>query len=441
MAKLKPSQLFVGLALGIVGLISYVAYRTRHLSTPRRRWRRFHRLDAVALPEEICKQLEGVYSIEEGKDFFGSTAVVKYSYTIERRRKWHHLSFFCQKNGTYFVCEGRERHAAILFYGVWRKAAANGAGIVQLVMNAAAGSSTLLYHKPLHHVVLSGAFGNNNKKPHQPLVLHYRNPLPENRSFEIIGHRGASRNVDFLPVSENSLDMMKQSARLGATGVEIDVRMTKDNIPVIFHDSFLSLHTVKGKIYGGLVHNYTLKELKRLRLRKGGKIPTLEECLRTIVHQTPLQTVWLDVKKECDFRLVVKLQQKYMQQAAAIGRTLAIYIGIPDTYVLKCFTQLENYKDLPSLTELSANLALEINANVWAPQYTSGFQREKVAKIQAAGGKAFVWSLDNELLIDLYITEGGFDGLVTNAPPVVAHWYYVYGHRLLKAPGSSTVAK
>ena len=118
------------------------------------------------------------------------------------------------------------------------------------------------------------------------------------------------------------------------------------------------------------------------------------------------------------------IQRTFHQKAAAIGRTLHIYIGIPDTYVLSCFQQLSDYEKVPSLTELDCKTALSINAEVWAPQYTNGFQSDDVATVHAAGKKAYVWSLDNKLMIDMYMSEGGFDGLVTNAAPVVVHWLY-----------------
>jgi glycerophosphoryl diester phosphodiesterase len=429
MAKPKGFYFLAGTLLSIAGAIAYVAYRTRHVRTPRRRWWRFSQPGAKRLAVETCEKIQGIYSIEEGKDFFGDTAVVKYSYTVERRRRVHHLSFFCQKGGTYFICEGRQHKGIVLLYGHWRRAAANGAGLVQLVMSKANGAAALLNGQPTERLCLQGWFGNNNKRPRKALSLQFRQALPQTDSFEIIGHRGATRNVDFSPVSENSLEMMKMAARLGATGVEIDVRMTKDGVPVIFHDSFLSVHTVKDKLYGGLVHNYTLRELKKIKLRKGGVTPTLDECLHTILHKTPLQLVWLDIKKECDLEVVHQLQQRYHQRAAALGRKLTIYIGIPDTDVLNCFTKLQDYRNIPSLVELKPEIVMRVNADAWAPQYTGGFQSENVAAIHAAGKKAFVWSLDSEFLIDLYISEGGFDGLVTNAPPVVAHWYYTTYHQ------------
>jgi glycerophosphoryl diester phosphodiesterase len=113
-----------------------------------------------------------------------------------------------------------------------------------------------------------------------------------------------------------------------------------------------------------------------------------------------------------------------MERAALIGRSLTIYIGVPDEALLKCFRELDDYKNVPSLCELEPDTASEINAMVWAPQYTNGTEEENVSRMHNEGRKAFVWSLDSRFMIDTYLKEGGYDGVVTNTPSVVAHWYY-----------------
>jgi glycerophosphoryl diester phosphodiesterase len=424
----KNLVLILAPVFALAGVISYVAWRTRRIPTPNRKWRRYDHPEAVPLNASVCNALQGIYTIEEGHDFFGKTAVLKYSYTVEKEETIFHLSFFFERDGLYVLSEARQRGNDILVKGHWRKAAANGTGLVWLVIENSVGLLARNHiQEPLQ---LTGAFGHSHEKPQQPLSLTFQKPLPEVPPFTILAHRGGARNVDFLSISENTTGMIKLAAQLGATGIEIDVRMTKDNVPVIFHDSFFSIHTVQGMVYGGLLHNHTLAEVKQLELRNEGCIPTLEEMLHTVLYQTPLETVWLDIKKECDLEMIQRLQKEYHQQAAAIDRKLTIYIGIPDKYLLNCFKKLEDYRNTPSLTELDCPVLLDINADVWAPQYTAGFQAAEVEKIQAAGKKAWVWSLDAEFMVDTYIIEGGFDGLVTNTAPVVAFWYYTRGYKL-----------
>lgn len=63
----------------------------------------------------------------------------------------------------------------------------------------------------------------------------------------IIGHRGLGKNsgrgVDnkrSLQLGENTLDSFVAAASLGASYVEFDVQMTKDHVPVIYHDFLVS---------------------------------------------------------------------------------------------------------------------------------------------------------------------------------------------------------
>lgn len=414
MSKPKKSQLIAaGVFLVLSAAIAYVAYRTRAVPTPKRRWKKFDNPDAIPLDQSTCESLQGIYLIEEGGNFFGKKAILKCSYCGEGTKRSYRLSLFCERNGLFIIAQARKHGETVLLSGHWRKASQNGTGIVWLEIQGRKSNLTI-----------RGVYGHGDEQPEKKLALRYHEPLPRKKPLQIIGHRGGARNVDFLPLSENSTEMMKMAAQLGANGVEIDIRMTKDGVPVIFHDSFLSVHTIKGKIYGGLIHNYTLKELQSIELRKGGHVPTLQECLHTILYETPLETVWLDIKKECDLEKIRKLQQQYIKRAGLIGRTLNIYIGIPDEKLLKCFKQLDDYKNIPSLTELAPTIAEQINAAVWAPQYTNGTEDENVAKMHRQGRKAFVWSLDKKYMLNYYLKEGGYDGVVTNTPSVVAYWYY-----------------
>ena len=74
-------------AIAIVGTISYVAWRTRRIPTPRRRWKRFDNPGTTPLTVTICNRLQGIYAIKEGNEFFGDTAVLKCSYKIEKEEK------------------------------------------------------------------------------------------------------------------------------------------------------------------------------------------------------------------------------------------------------------------------------------------------------------------------------------------------------------------
>ena len=57
----------------------------------------------------------------------------------------------------------------------------------------------------------------------------------------IICHRGAS---GYAP--ENTLESIRTAADLGAKWVELDVKLTRDGVPIIFHDDTLERTTNGG---------------------------------------------------------------------------------------------------------------------------------------------------------------------------------------------------
>lgn len=94
--------------------------------------------------------------------------------------------------------------------------------------------------------------------------------------FVVIGHRG---NPVVAP--ENTLRSIESAFAVGADVVEVDVRLTRDGVPVLFHDDTLERTTLGS----GPVEDASLEELRPLRAMSrfdetaGEPIPTLEEAL------------------------------------------------------------------------------------------------------------------------------------------------------------------
>lgn len=92
----------------------------------------------------------------------------------------------------------------------------------------------------------------------------------------VVSHRGDWRNAP-----ENSIDAIERVIALGADVVELDIQRTKDGQFVLMHDTTLD-RTTTGN---GYVRDYTVDELKQLKLKSGNgiktydRIPTLKEGL------------------------------------------------------------------------------------------------------------------------------------------------------------------
>ena len=89
----------------------------------------------------------------------------------------------------------------------------------------------------------------------------------------VIGHRGA-RALE----PENTLRALRRGIECGADRVEIDVRLSRDRVPVVIHDDSVD-RTTSGS---GAVSSLSLKELRALDAGKGEQIPTLAEACELV---------------------------------------------------------------------------------------------------------------------------------------------------------------
>ncbi len=98
----------------------------------------------------------------------------------------------------------------------------------------------------------------------------------------LYAHRGLHDNASEAP--ENSLAAFRKAVEAGF-GMELDIQLSKDKVPVVFHD--FTLKRVCGA--EGKVRDYTLQELKEFRLYESEEqIPTLAEVLELVDGRVPL---------------------------------------------------------------------------------------------------------------------------------------------------------
>jgi glycerophosphoryl diester phosphodiesterase len=279
---------------------------------------------------------------------------------------------------------------------------------------------------PGDSLLITGVYGIGNTIPDLPVQFRYTKPLYSATPFEVLAHRGGGRTSDMLSASENSVEMIRLASRFGATGVEIDVKLTRDGTPVLFHDATLNERVTQKNGLVGPIENYTYDQLYALvKLVNGERIPTLRQALETVLYQTPLQFVWLDIKFANNMQAVRNLQAEFIQKAEAANRKLEIVIGIPDKEVMANFKRLPVYQTIPSLVEYAVEEANAVNAKIWAPQWTLGLQNSEVSGQQRQGRRVFTWTMDIEENVKQYMREGTFNGILTNYPSIVAYHYYV----------------
>lgn len=365
--------------------------------------------------------LEGVYNVSGQTEMFGDQVIVKNNRTN---------ILIANRNGKYIVLESGYLDSVVFLQGYWRNGYGDETGLVSLMIGKDEGGTMVVTGTGTQNIVMRGAFGNESNLPDKSLVLSYSRPFSEmakNSTYHILAHRGGGRTSDLLPVSENSIAMVGFTERLGSTGIEIDVRLSKDSIPFLYHDGDLNIRLTQKGPLAGPPENFTLNQLKTfVRLIHGETIPSLEELLQYTIDSTLLSFVYMDMKGDPgSVSKVVPIQKKMLERAAEKGRDIIIVMGIPNDDVLNELLAYPDYTSVPSLCELTVDDVRKVDARVWAPRWTLGTQDDLVAQMHAEGRLAVTWTIDQPSWIRDYINEGQFDGLLTNFPYVVSYYHYI----------------
>lgn len=91
--------------------------------------------------------------------------------------------------------------------------------------------------------------------------------------MKVYAHRGAS-----IEQPENTLAAFRRALELGSPGIELDIHLTKEGVPVIIHDETVD-RTTNGS---GAVGELTLEQVKALDAGNGEQIPTLREVFELV---------------------------------------------------------------------------------------------------------------------------------------------------------------
>lgn len=182
----------------------------------------------------------------------------------------------------------------------------------------------------------------------------------------IIAHRGGK--IDF---PENTLLSFKKALEAGVDAIEMDIQVSKDNVPVLYHPSDLKIWT-NGN---GKVEEYTLAELKMLNAawnydEQNGypyralpqEIPTLREVLDIIPSNI---LIMLDMKSLPAETLIQSIAT-VLEEEKAWERVVFYSTSNEHHEALKIWTKAKVFER----RDITRKRLLEykINGNIWIPK-------------------------------------------------------------------------
>ncbi|MER6977929.1 glycerophosphodiester phosphodiesterase [Streptomyces carpinensis] len=210
-----------------------------------------------------------------------------------------------------------------------------------------------------------------------------------------VAHRG-----DPYRFPENTIDSLRSALDQGADAVEIDVRLTRDGVPVLLHDESLK------RLWA---HDRPLRSLSAEEVRglTAGRVPTLVEALTA----TDGSRVMLDLPGAADPRAVRRIvgvvrecgAQDRVYYCAGAEAMLAVRAADPSAEIALTWT---------TLAPPRAGLLDAVRPR-WLNYRFALVDRELAARVHRDGRLLSVWTPDTRRslrrLLDL-----GVDSITTN---------------------------
>ncbi len=224
--------------------------------------------------------------------------------------------------------------------------------------------------------------------------------------IDVIGHRGYA-----AVRPENTLPSFRAAMGLGVDWIETDVQLTKDGVPVLFHDT--DLERITGQ--KGTVADCTYEQLQKMDAGKwfgdayaGTKIPTLEEFL-LLIEEDDVR-VYLELK---DIGAVDGFVPKVYESVAARGMLDRVVFASFNYDYLSAFKLLDDNAKILLNTEAADALWLEEKPAEYYGLSVDIAAKQMIDRIHEAGSKAFVWTVDSPQMIHDVI-DMGVDGICSN---------------------------
>jgi glycerophosphoryl diester phosphodiesterase len=215
-----------------------------------------------------------------------------------------------------------------------------------------------------------------------------------------VAHRG-----DPYRVRENTIDSLRSALRQGADAVEIDVRLTKDGVPVLLHDETLK------RLWE---HERPLRSLSAAEVRglTDGGVPTLAEALAA----TDGIRLMLDLPGMREVRAARRIVDA-VREAGAADRVYYTADATAMLAVRAADTSVEIALTCTSLAPPRPALLAAVKPR-WLNYRFSLVDRDLTARVHHDGYLLSVWTPDTRRSMRRLI-ELGVDSITTNRVDVL----------------------
>lgn len=243
------------------------------------------------------------------------------------------------------------------------------------------------------------------KMEHQGLTKK----LPADYKQFVIGHRGARPMV-----TENTISAFKYAKEHGVKMVELDVMLTADKIPVVFHDE--TLERMAGN--PARVDELTFEELQKIELQNGEHVPSFDAVVKLL--------------KELDLSVNVEIKPSKPEFAKITAQKTWECIKANDFEDYVFFSSFE-WDSLFELKKLAPHIKRGVLVEDVSPDWRETAKKLKafsinydanlltenlINEIHSLGYEVLVWTV-NDIQIALALFEHGVLAIFSDNPNIM----------------------
>lgn len=227
----------------------------------------------------------------------------------------------------------------------------------------------------------------------------------------ILGHRGASRAAP-----QNTLAAFRRAVEMGADGVELDVHLSADGVPVVIHDGRVDALTDGA----GAVEDLTLAQLQALDAGArfdaafaGERIPTLEATLATFGQQ-----LLFNIELKSFGRRDAALEAATVAVVKRLGLEQRVWFSSFKPYALWQVRRLAPEIPCGLLYDglsLTALLLEPVTPHEALHPYHGLLSPEKIRRAHRRGLWVATWTVD-DVERARTLASWGVDAIITNTP-------------------------
>jgi glycerophosphoryl diester phosphodiesterase len=233
----------------------------------------------------------------------------------------------------------------------------------------------------------------------------------------VIAHRGASRRAP-----ENTLEAFRLAFQMGADAIELDVRLSRDGVPVVIHDAQVE-RTTDGT---GKVQDLTWPELRELDAGAwfaaafcGARIPELAAVL-----EDSARSGWINIELKNYATRGDDLEKAVVDLVRRTGLGRRVLLSSFNPLSLRAVARLA--PDVPRALLTTESLPIYLRRGWFAflarPDaynlHGGQANMQSVSRIRSRGSRVCVWTV-NDPAEAHRLHEAGVDGIITDEPDTI----------------------